>query len=278
MCNVCLYGVCYPGCKFLLWKQEKWNPRFLVDKELWPRLLRAYLVWLPIQPSWVNKGTQGNHHLDSQLLVSWARNNKFPKVKTIPFCRIQKVSSRAGVVQCPSYVHGFLRAPVHWDLSSCGQALLQAKPILWKIEEKGEGGHVVTTQLKDGEPWHDWELAGAQEGDELLSVSTGQKGRHLCNGHVCLSVCSGLESLQLWLHPLGCLTISVTWALGFCFQSRKSCYQSHHYQGIFSRIEQWFRPWEVYCVALGLWDQSGFYRVECDGTRGWNDLPLVLLA
>lgn len=188
----------------------------------------------------MNKESQGTLHRNTQLLVSWAWNNKFPKVKTIPLCRIQKVFLQGWGSTVPILCSLFLRARVHWDLSSCGQALLQAKPILWKIEEKGEGGHVVTTQLEDGEPWHDWELAGAQEGDELLSVSTGQKGRHLCDGHVCLSVCSGLESLQLWLHPLGCLTSVWLGPLDSVFSYVRDCYQSQHSQGIFSRIEQWF--------------------------------------
>ena len=65
----------------------------------------------------------------------------------------------------------FLKSKVHGALSSWGQALLYTKSILWKIEVKREGDHVISTKLRDGEHWGPTEIRGTQEGDQLLSVS-----------------------------------------------------------------------------------------------------------
>ena len=65
MYNVCLWRSNYLGFRILLSKQGKYNHRYVVGKDLWPRLLRAQGTRLPFQHYWVNTWSPGNIHLDA---------------------------------------------------------------------------------------------------------------------------------------------------------------------------------------------------------------------
>ena len=65
MYNVCLWRSNYLGFRILLSKQGKYNHRYVVGKDLWPRLLRAQGTRLPFQHYWVNTRSPGTIQLDA---------------------------------------------------------------------------------------------------------------------------------------------------------------------------------------------------------------------